>query len=213
MAIMSVTPWDQVNPQISPFVNLFALIGITFAASMMNFVVLTSAASAANSGLFSTSRMLYGLAHKKMAPRQAGVLSKRRVPKIGLLASVMLIGTSVLLLFSDSVMDAFTVVTTISAVLFMVVWGMIMASYIVYRRRHPEAHKKSIYKMPGGVAMCWVVLAFFVFIIVLLTREADTRQALLVTPIWFIALAIAWFIIRKRVTTDDSTTERSDVHT
>lgn len=207
LAIMSVTPWDKVNPAISPFVNLFSLVGITFAASLMNFVVLTSAASAANSGLFSTSRMLYGLAHKGMAPRHAGVLSKRRVPKIGLLASVMLIGTSMILLFSDSVMGAFTVVTTISAVLFMVVWGMIMASYIVYRRRHPESHRNSTYKMPGGVPMCWIVLAFFVFIIVLLTREADTLQALLVTPVWFVILGIGWFLIRGKVRHDDTMTE------
>lgn len=84
LAIMMVTPWDMVNPAMSPFVNLFNLVGITAAASMMNFVVLTSAASAANSGLFSTSRMLYGLAHKGMAPRQVGLLSGRKVPHIGL---------------------------------------------------------------------------------------------------------------------------------
>lgn len=205
--IMSVTPWDRVNPELSPFVNLFALIGIASAASLMNFVVLTSAASAANSGLFSTSRMLYGLAHKGMAPPQAGKLSKRKVPAIGLVTSVVIVGCSLLLLLSDSVMGAFTMVTTIAAVLFVFVWSMILASYIVYRKRYPQAHAQSIYKMPGGVPMCWVVLAFFAFVLVLLTRQPDTLQALLVTPVWFVILGVAWFLIRRRVHTDDAVTE------
>ncbi|GAA5162798.1 amino acid permease [Ornithinimicrobium tianjinense] len=207
VVIMSVTPWDQVNPELSPFVNLFSLIGIAAAASIMNFVVLTSAASAANSGLYSTSRMLYGLAHKGMAPAPVGRLSRRMVPAVGLIVSVIFVGSSLLLLLSDSVMEAFTVVTTISAVLFMFVWGMILVSYVVYRRRHPEAHARSIYKMPGGVPMCWVVLAFFVFILVVLTRQEDTLRALLVTPVWFVLLAVGWFAVRGRVHRDDSHTE------
>ena len=207
VVIMSVTPWDKVNPELSPFVNLFSLIGIAAAASIMNFVVLTSAASAANSGLYSTSRMLYGLAHKGMAPAPVGRLSRRMVPAVGLIVSVIFVGSSLVLLLSDSVMGAFTVVTTISAVLFIFVWGMIMASYIVYRRRHPDAHARSIYKMPGGVPMSWVVLAFFGFILVVLTRQQDTLQALLVTPIWFVILGVGWFAIRGRVHRDDSHTE------
>lgn len=207
LTIMSVTPWDLVSPEVSPFVNLFKLVGLAAAASVMNFVVLTSASSSCNSGLFSTSRMLYGLAHKRMAPQALGRLSGRRVPRIGLLASVMVIGSALLLLFSDSVMGAFTVVTTISAVLFIFIWSIILISYIVYRRREPAAHAASIYKMPGGVIMCWVVLAFFVFILVLLTREADTLQALIATPIWFVLLGVFWLVIRRRVTADDSTTE------
>lgn len=207
VVIMSVTPWDLVNPELSPFVNLFSLIGIAAAASIMNFVVLTSAASAANSGLFSTSRMLYGLAHKGMAPARAGKLSKRQVPAYGLILSVIIVATSLLLLLSDTVMGAFTVVTTISAVLFMFVWGMIVVSYMVYRRRHPEAHARSIYKMPGGVPMCWVVLVFFAFIVVVLTLEKDTLQALIVTPVWFIILGVAWYLIKGKVHRDDSHTE------
>lgn len=104
-------------------------------------------------------------------------------------------------------MGAFTVVTTISAVLFMFVWSMIMVSYIVYRRRYPEAHARSIYTMPGGVPMCWGVLAFLAFIVVVLTREADTLQALLVTPLWFIILGVAWYFVKDRAILDDTHTE------
>lgn len=64
IVIMSVTPWSSVVPEKSPFVELFVLVGLPAAASVINFVVLTSAASSANSGVFSTSRMLFGLAQK-----------------------------------------------------------------------------------------------------------------------------------------------------
>ena len=56
---------------------------------------------------------------------------------------------------------------------------------------------KSIYKMPLGKLMCWVCMAFFVFVVVLLTLEDDTRQALLVTPLWFIALGLGWLFIGR----------------
>lgn len=64
IVIMSVTPWSSVVPEKSPFVELFVLVGLPAAASVINFVVLTSAASSANSGVFSTSRMLFGTARK-----------------------------------------------------------------------------------------------------------------------------------------------------
>ena len=57
---MSIIPWDKVDPSESPFVRLFSLIGIPFAAGLIDFVVLTAAASSCNSGIFSNSRMLFG---------------------------------------------------------------------------------------------------------------------------------------------------------
>ncbi|HAL67659.1 MAG TPA: hypothetical protein DCP84_08280, partial [Pseudomonas sp.] len=44
--------------------------------SIINFVVLTSAASSANSGVFSTSRMLFGLAQEGDAPKAFEKLSR-----------------------------------------------------------------------------------------------------------------------------------------
>ncbi len=67
---MAVTPWDSIAPDHSPFVGMFMLTGLPAAASVVNFVVLTSAASSANSGMFSTSRMLYGLAEQHVAHRR-----------------------------------------------------------------------------------------------------------------------------------------------
>jgi D-serine/D-alanine/glycine transporter len=86
VAIMTVTPWRDVVPGKSPFVELFVLAGLPAAAGIINFVVLTSAASSANSGVFSTSRMLYGLSLKGDAPKSFGTLSRAACPR-GLLFS------------------------------------------------------------------------------------------------------------------------------
>jgi D-serine/D-alanine/glycine transporter len=40
--------------------------------------------------------------------------------------------------------------------------------------------------------MCWACLVFFVFVLWLLTLQADTREALLASPIWFAILAVAY---------------------
>ena len=42
--------------------------------------------------------------------------------------------------------------------------------------------------MPLYPVMNYIILAFFVFILVILTLNEDTRIALLFTPIWFIIL-------------------------
>ena len=39
-----VVPWQQLNPADSPYVKMFGLVGISFAAGIINFVVLTAAA-------------------------------------------------------------------------------------------------------------------------------------------------------------------------
>ncbi|MCV9880597.1 D-serine/D-alanine/glycine transporter [Brenneria izbisi] len=197
--IMTVTPWRAIAPDRSPFVEMFILVGLPAAASVINFVVLTSAASSANSGVFSTSRMLFGLAKQGDAPKRFAMLSKRAVPSAGLMFScICLLSGVVLIYLIPNVMTVFTLVTTVSAILFMFIWSIILSAYLAYRKKRPQLHASSQYKMPWGIFMCWVCLAFFAFVIVLLTLQPDTLQALLVTPLWFIILAITYQVIRKK---------------
>ncbi len=199
IAIMAVTPWRDVVPNKSPFVELFVLAGLPAAAAVINFVVLTSAASSANSGVFSTSRMLFGLAQEGDAPKAFEKLSNRDVPANGLYFSCtcLLLGAALMYLIPDLV-EAFTLVTTVSAVLFMFVWSLILLSWLTYRKQRAALHAASKYKMPGGRFMCWACLVFFAFILVLLSFETDTRQALMVTPIWFLILTVTYQFVRSR---------------
>ncbi|CAI3804899.1 D-serine/D-alanine/glycine transporter [Pseudomonas sp. MM221] len=199
IAIMAVTPWREVVANKSPFVELFVLAGLPAAAGIINFVVLTSAMSSANSGVFSTSRMLYGLAVDGDAPGKFGALSRRAVPSNGLIFScVCLTGGALVIYLVPNMLDAFTLITTVSALLFMFVWSIILLSYLAYRKQRDPLHQASKYKMPGGIVMCWVCLAFFAFVLALLALEADTRMALYLVPVWFAVLGLAYRSIRQK---------------
>ncbi|WP_077488869.1 amino acid permease [Sinomonas mesophila] len=196
--LMSVTPWTEFMAGHSPFIGMFSLAGLGAAATIVNLVVLTSAMSSANSGIYSTSRMVFGLAMEGDAPSVFGRLSSRKVPQNALFLSCVLLLSGVVLLYAGkSIGAAFDMVTTVSAVCFMFVWSIILASYLVYLKRRPELHAASTYKMPGGRAMVWAVFAFFSFLVWALTTQPDTLTALLVTPIWFAVLFVAWQIVKR----------------
>ena len=193
IAILAVTPWRDVVADKSPFVELFMLAGLPAAAGIINFVVLTSAASSANSGVFSTSRMLFGLAMDGDAPSKFKNLSRRAVPSNGLIFScICLLAGALVIYVVPNLMEAFTLITTVSATLFMFVWTMILLSYLAYRKKRDHLHRASKYKMPGGKVMVWVCLTFFVFILTLLALEGDTRQALYMVPLWFVVLGLGY---------------------
>jgi D-serine/D-alanine/glycine transporter len=199
LVILMVVPWQRFSSDESPFVTMFSLAGLTAAAAVVNFVVTTAAASAANSGMYSTGRMLYGLADEGSAPAIFGRLNRGGVPAPALFLTAALLFTAIPLLhFGGSVIGAFTLVTTIASLLFMFVWAMIIVSYLVYRRRYAQRHAESMFKMPGGQVMCWAVLGFFAFVLWTLLRDKDTAIALAWFPAWFVVLAAGWLLVRRR---------------
>ncbi|MCV7028339.1 amino acid permease [Mycobacterium sherrisii] len=199
LTVLMVVPWRRFAGDESPFVLMFSLAGVAGAASIVNFVVTTAAASSANSGMYSTGRMLYGLADEGSAPGLFRRLNRGGVPAPALFVTAALFLTVIpLLRVGGSVMGAFTLVTTVASLLFMFVWTMIVLSYLVYRRRHPARHAESNFKMPGGTPMCWGVLAFFAFVLWTLCTEDDTATALAWFPVWFVVLAAGWLVVRRR---------------
>ena len=200
VVIIAVASWPGVSAETSPFVTLFAKAGLPAAAAVINFVALTSAMSSANSGVFSSTRMLYGLSVEKHAHWQFRILSRStRIPVRSLLFSCfcMLIGT-LLLFLVPNVMTLFTIVSTLAAIMVVFSWGMILVAYLVYRRQRPDLHAGSIFKMPFGVAMSWVSLLFFAFAIFIMIFDPDTLLALLASPLWFIALWAFWKLKQRR---------------
>jgi D-serine/D-alanine/glycine transporter len=196
--IMAVNPWRTINASNSPFIGMFTLAGLGVAAVAVNLVVLTSAASSANSGIYSTSRMIYGLAGNGNAPKRFAKLSKRRVPQNALMFScVFMLFGLVMLYAGDSVMGAFVVVTSLGSVIVVFTWSMIMVSYIAYLRRRPQLHRTSTFRMPGSKFMPYIVLVFFALMLVALAQSADTRLGLYVAPIWFVLLGGAWYFNRQ----------------
>ena len=150
LIIMSLVPWTELDPKVSPFVFVFGKLGVPGAASIVNLVVITAAASSCNSGLFSTGRMLWTLAQRGQAPRAFAVLNRQQVPAAGIHASaaVMLIGVALNYLVPEQV---FTIVTSVALVGTLWTWGIILVAHANYRRavaagRLPAAP----FRMPGA---------------------------------------------------------------
>lgn len=185
--IMSIYPWIAVDPNSSPFVAVFNAVGILAAASIVNFVVLTSAASATNSGIFSTSRMIYALSKRGHAPSRMKRLTNHAVPyQATLFSAAALLFTVVLnYVMPESV---FIMITSISTFCFIYIWAIIVVCHLKYRKQRPDLAKQSTFKMPLYPFMNYLILAFFVFILVVLALQSDTRIALMFTPFWFILL-------------------------
>ena len=209
-AIMSVTPWREVDSGSSPFVAMFSLAGLGVAAGVVNFVVLTAAASSANSGIYSTSRMLFGLSWAGHAPRIFRKLTARSVPGPALLATCAALLTSIPLLYmSESIMTAFLTVTTMASVLFIFVWCIIIVSYLRFRVLRPDWHAMSTFRLPGGWVSAWGTLAFFLFVVWTLIQADKTREAVAVSPIWLAALGVAWWLRSRRTARKETGDESS----
>ena len=206
LVIMSVIPWFKVDPDSSPFVKLFTLIGVPFAAGIVNFVVLTAAASATNSGIYSNSRILFGLAKQGLGPKVLTKTNSNGVPYLSMLVSsiTLLIAALLNFVFPDAI-KLFIYVTTLSTVLFLVVWGMIIVSYIAYVKKNPERHRSSAFKLWGGKIIAYIVLSFFLFIFILLFFSKDTRVAIFISPLWFIFL---FFYYKKYKNNAESLADR-----
>lgn len=194
--VMSVTPWDKIPADQSPFVSLFLHAGIPVSAIIMNFVVLSSVMSSMNSGVFSTSRMLFGLARGGQAPQALARLSKRAVPAQGLIFSCFFIMAGAgLQYFVPNTIEAFTLASSLCVILFISIWALIMVCYLRYRKLQPQNHIKSTFKMPGGVWMSYIVLAFLFFTLIILSLEPDTLKALMISPLWLVILAVTYRVL------------------
>ncbi|QOS80404.1 amino acid permease [Paenibacillus sp. JNUCC31] len=196
LIIMSIYPWNAIVPSESPFVQVFAAVGIAAAAGIVNFVVLTSAASACNSAIFSTSRMVFSMAKDRNAPKSFTRLNNRKVPSNALFFSTIVILIAIVLnyIMPEGV---FTLITSVSTVCFIFVWGIMVICHLRYRRTRPELAGRSRFRLPLYPFSNYLILAFLVFVLVILALAEDTRVALLVTPVWFVLMAVMYICKKK----------------
>jgi AAT family amino acid transporter len=198
LIIMSLVPWNQLSPDTSPFVLVFEKIGIPAGAGLINFVVITAAASSCNSGIFSTGRMLYSLAKVRHAPRTFGNVSRRNVPAAGIAASaaIMLIGVALNYIVPEQV---FVYVTSVSLVGALWTWALIVIAHLGYRKAVAIGKTRPVaYRMPGSPYTNWFVVAFLVLVAMLLSLDKGTRVALYIAPGWFALLGIGYQVAKPR---------------
>lgn len=183
--IVTIYPWNRLSAVGSPFVSTFAKVGITAAASIINFVVLTAALSGANSGIYSSSRMLFKLSHEGDAPKIFGRLSKRIVPDAAILgiSGGILIGfilNMVATMFSKSTSDLFVVVFSSSVLPGMVPWFVILLAELKFRHNNPDVMEDHPFKLPlYPLSNYFAFLMLFVIVIFMFINH-DTRISVIV---------------------------------
>ncbi|MDG3011026.1 amino acid permease [Rhodococcus sp. D2-41] len=87
--LVALIPWQKVGLNESPFVTVFNSIGIPYSASLMNFVVLIAVLSVGNTGLYMCTRILWSLSKEHAAPRAFGRTTKRGIPFIALVVTLV----------------------------------------------------------------------------------------------------------------------------
>ncbi|MDR1016904.1 MAG: amino acid permease [Coriobacteriales bacterium] len=203
--ILIVAPWFLFVPGKSPFVQVFALggvAGVLIIAGVLNFVLLTAAASGTNSGIYAGSRMLFGLGESREGPRALEALSKRMIPLPAVLGlAIVCVVIALLLGIIPNAGEVYNTVSSMVSPLFLLVWGMIVAAYLVMCLRHGERHAASKFKSPGGVVVAALVLAMFLFNFVLGFCYPDALPGSLLACAYIVVLEIIYSLppVRKHI--------------
>ncbi|MFD1419174.1 amino acid permease [Companilactobacillus keshanensis] len=119
---------------ISPFTIVFKRVGIPLAAGVMNAVILTSVISAANSGLYAASRMLWSMSKQGMAPKAFERTNGHGVPVFSLLLTAIVGGAA---LFTSLYGDSFyELLVAASGLTGFIAWLGIAFSHYRFRRAY-----------------------------------------------------------------------------
>ncbi|MFK2827057.1 amino acid permease [Bacillus sp. B190/17] len=78
--IIMVIPQGSEHLLKTPFASVFDMAGLPAAGQVMNFVIFISLLSVLNSGLYTSSRMVYSLSKKGSAPKFLSNVNKRGIP-------------------------------------------------------------------------------------------------------------------------------------
>lgn len=193
--ILCIYPWNQVSLIGSPFVMTFAKVGITTAAGIINFVVLTAALSGCNSGLYSSGRMLYTLAQNGQAPKIFAKLSNSGVPRngIGVTIGCLIVGVILNYLIPDS--KLFLYLYSASVFPGMIAWFVLAYSQKNFRKYWGKdvmaAHS---FKSPLFPYANWFCIAFLVLVTIGMLFNPDTRMSLFSSWAYIAVITAAYFL-------------------
>ncbi|MEV8569087.1 amino acid permease [Streptomyces sp. NPDC051322] len=187
--IMSLEPWQNVDSSGSPFVQIFAVLGVKSAATVLNVVVIVAALSAINSDIFAAGRMMYGMAQRDQAPAVMRRLSRKGVPwmTVVIMIAALLLGVLLNYLMPAKI---FLIISSIATFATVWVWLMILLSQVSARRNMSSEEAAALrYPVPLWPLAQIVTIAFMAGVMVLLAFSGETRVALVVGAVW---LALLW---------------------
>jgi L-asparagine transporter-like permease len=199
LCILAVVPWPEIVSGASPFVAALERMDIPFAATIMNVIVLVAVLSCLNSGLYVTSRMLFGLAANGDAPRGLIALDRRGVPTRAILIGTVF-GYLAVLASVMSPQLLFTFLVNASGAIMLVIYLLVALAQIrrrsVFERDHPERLVVRMWLFP------WLsyatVLGIALVLASMLFREAERAQFAASALSVGVVLVAFWWQRRRR---------------
>ncbi|MCY8490966.1 GABA permease [Bacillus atrophaeus] len=196
--VVALLPWNSANILESPFVAVLGHIGVPAAAQIMNFIVLTAVLSCLNSGLYTTSRMLYSLAERKEAPRRFMKLSKKGVPVQAIVAGTFFSYIAVVMnYFSPETVFLFLVNS--SGAIALLVYLAIAVSHLRMRKNlektKPESLKIKMWFFPY---LTYLTIIAICGILVSMAFISSMRDELLLTGFITAIVLGSYFIFKSR---------------
>ena len=203
VVLLGIVPWNQIQPgadvTASPFVRVFQLIGIPAAAHVVNFVVITAAASSMNCNLYLTSRMMFSLARGGYAPAAFGRVSPRGTPVNALLISAAGLGVAILaaLVYPNS---AYVYLFGVSLFGGLFVWFMIFVTHLYFRPKWEALGGPKLPVRLVGYPYTSILGAALLVAIIITTWWVEGMRITMVAGIpWLVILTLAYFPVRRKL--------------
>ena len=146
--ILAVAPSSQLIEGSSPFVTVMEQVGIPFAASVLNFILIIAALSSMNAQLYAATRMLHSLAESGHAPHMAHRTAKNGAPihAVWMSAGGIAVATIIYLFIPDGGFGIMLSLATFGA---LATWLIILLTHVVFRRKTKASGQKLEFKLPG----------------------------------------------------------------
>ncbi|WP_137624864.1 amino acid permease [Lactiplantibacillus pingfangensis] len=179
---------------ISPFTLVFKKAGLAAAASVMNAVILTSVLSAANSGMYASTRMLYSLSKQGYAPKTFGRVNGRGIPIMALLGTTVIgLLTFLSSMFGDRI---YIFLVSASGLTGFIAWLGIAISHLRFRQAFvKQGHELSELRYHAKLFPFGPLFAFFLCVIVIVGQDLHSFATLDWQAIGVTYMSIPLFIV------------------
>ncbi|GCE79944.1 gamma-aminobutyrate permease [Komagataeibacter oboediens] len=188
--ILMIVPWSDIVPGHSPFVAAMQAMGIPGAGACMQVVVLTAVLSCMNSSLYITSRILAELARHGDAPAVLHHYGRQHTPVNAIMAN-SLAGAVVAFASILAPGTVFAFLLSCSGGVILLVYSLIVTSYMVLRRRMADTGQAACFRLPFFPAVNLLTLGGVMVIFVAMLLNASQRMtamASLGTTLFFIVI-------------------------
>lgn len=191
--VVALLPWQELGTMGSPFVLIFARIGVVSAAGIINFVILTAALSGCNSGMYSGGRMLYTLAQNRQLPLSFMRLSPNGVPRVAVAVTLLclFIGASLNYLLPNP-SKVFVYVYSVSVLPGMIPWFVLLFSQHGFRKTHQEALRYHFFKSILFPYVNYLTILFLLGVLIGMGLNPETRTSLCVGGGLLVVVAICY---------------------